>query len=238
MRVHPAHPAHPAAPLPPPARSHRAPGTGHRAPATGHRPPGTEGESSNGTTACDEAGHADVDSVAAFVTDYRQETLLRLRDDTPDIQWPPTGSSPADTASPARRRTAVRELRELREETGLDVPGLRPHHPGPLPGPDEDEDDAPARRPAFHAVVDVDPSEPVRGEGRALRLLPIAEAPGMRVPPDLDVHLRRLRSRLAAGAVAGAATGRGPATATATATGTGTGTGGNGDAASRAGAGA
>ncbi|MEV7775113.1 NUDIX domain-containing protein [Kitasatospora sp. NPDC086791] len=148
---------------------------------------------SSDTTAGDEGGPADFDSVDVFVTNSRHEVLLQLRDDRPDIAWPAYWVVPGGHREPGETpyRTAVRELRE---ETGLDVPGLRPFHPDPREG------DAATRRPAFHAVVDVDPAELVLGEGQELRFVPIAEAQGMRVPPDLKVHLRGLQGRLTDGA--------------------------------------
>ncbi|MFI9161996.1 NUDIX domain-containing protein [Kitasatospora aureofaciens] len=135
----------------------------------------------------------DVVSMDVFITTSRQEVLLQLRDDQPDIRWPAHWVLPAGTASPASPHHQA-AVRERREETGLHVPGLCPFHPVPtetdLRGP---------RRRAFHARVDVDPAELVLGEGQELRLVPFAEAQRMKRPPALKGYLRRPEARLTAG---------------------------------------
>ncbi|MFJ7246858.1 NUDIX domain-containing protein [Kitasatospora sp. NPDC098652] len=136
---------------------------------------------------------SDFDSVDVFITTGRQEVLLQLRDDRPDIPWPDHWVVPGGHREPGETpyRTAVRELRE---ETGLDVPGLLPFHPV-LAATDPEG----RRRRAFHALVDVDQAELVLGEGRELRLVPFTEAQRMKLPPALKGYLRQLEARLAVG---------------------------------------
>ncbi len=131
----------------------------------------------------------DFRSADAIITNSRNEVLLQLRDDKPDIRWPAYwvvpggGREPGETPYETARR-------ELREETGLDVPELVPFDPAPFDGHDT------ARARFFHAVREVDPGELVLGEGPELRLVPLAEVESMRVPPALKEYLRQLEAQL------------------------------------------
>ncbi|MEU9130431.1 NUDIX domain-containing protein [Kitasatospora sp. NPDC048540] len=134
----------------------------------------------------------DFSSADAIITTSRHEVLLQLRDDRPDISWP------AHWVVPGGRREAGETpyqtaRRELREETGLDVPGLLPFLPAPAAGTGTE-----GMR-FFHAVHEVDPAELVLGEGQELRLVPLAEVGSLPMPPALKVLLRQLEVRLLTG---------------------------------------
>ncbi|MEV0190657.1 NUDIX domain-containing protein [Kitasatospora purpeofusca] len=134
---------------------------------------------------------ADFTSADAMITTPGGEILLQLRDHLPDIRRPAhwvvpggraeTGETPYETAR-----------RALREETGLDVEALLPFDPVRVEG------DTGAIR-FFHAVVDVDPARLVLGEGQELRLVPVPEVQGMKVPPDLKDYVRQLEGHLRVG---------------------------------------
>ncbi|GAB2723944.1 NUDIX domain-containing protein [Kitasatospora kifunensis] len=134
----------------------------------------------------------DFKSVLVFITTPSNEILLQLRDDDPGISWPGFWHIPGGHREPGETpyETAVRELRE---ETGLDVEGLLPFDPVPFEGQDH------ARHPLFHAVVDVDPAGLVLGEGQDLRLVPLADVPSMKVPPYQKDYLRQLEGHLRVG---------------------------------------
>ncbi|MFJ9607662.1 NUDIX domain-containing protein [Kitasatospora sp. NPDC101176] len=152
------------------------------------------GSASASASARTSAGPADddYDSVDVFITNSRHEVLLQLRDDRPDICWPAYWVVPGGHREPGET-PYLTAVRELREETGLDVPGLLPFDPVPYEGATT----GPYR--FFHAVVDVDPADLVLGEGRELRFVPIAEARGMKVPPAVLDYLRQLEGHLRTG---------------------------------------
>ncbi|GAA1994368.1 NUDIX domain-containing protein [Kitasatospora viridis] len=133
----------------------------------------------------------DFKSGNAIITTPDGMVLLHLRAEDDRISFPGHWSVPGGFPNPGETPYETTR-RELREETGLDVEGLLPfeviYHP----------DDDPRRR-FFHAVVDVDPAELVLGEGQELRLVALAEAQSMKVPPAIKDYLRQLEGHLRIG---------------------------------------
>ncbi|MFJ4185365.1 NUDIX domain-containing protein [Kitasatospora sp. NPDC089509] len=124
----------------------------------------------------------DFEGVLVFVTDTAGRLLLHLREDGPGMAWPgywtPIGGwrEGDETAL----ETAVREVRE---EAGIRISGLRS-----LPAPHDDLG-LPLTR-VLHAVRDGDESDLRLGdEGLAVRMVPLAEALALNVPPYLRHYL-------------------------------------------------
>ncbi|GAA2266752.1 hypothetical protein GCM10010430_59770 [Kitasatospora cystarginea] len=135
---------------------------------------------------------ADFKSGNALITTPDGKILLNLRNETEGIAWPGYWSYPGGFREPGETPYQTAR-RELREETGLDVPGLLPFEPVPF------EDHDPTRERIFHAIVDLDPDQLVLGEGQELRLVPIGEVQSMKVPPMLKDYIRQLEGHLLVG---------------------------------------
>ncbi|MFE7635390.1 NUDIX hydrolase [Kitasatospora sp. NPDC057518] len=124
----------------------------------------------------------DFEGVLVFVTDRAGRLLMNLREDRPGMAWPgywtPIGGW--READESARETAVREVRE---EAGLEITGLRP-----LPDPHHDHG-LPLTR-VLHAVWEGPDSDLRLGdEGLAVRMVPLDEVLGLKVPPYLHHYL-------------------------------------------------
>ncbi|WP_181970394.1 NUDIX hydrolase [Kitasatospora xanthocidica] len=124
----------------------------------------------------------DFEGVLVFVTDRAGRLLMNLREDRPGMAWPgywtPIGGW--READESARESAVREVRE---EAGLEITGLRP-----LPDPHHDHG-LPLTR-VLHAVWEGPDSDLRLGdEGLAVRMVPLDEVLGLKVPPYLHHYL-------------------------------------------------
>ncbi|MDH6709209.1 8-oxo-dGTP pyrophosphatase MutT (NUDIX family) [Kitasatospora sp. MAA19] len=124
----------------------------------------------------------DFEGVLVFVTDRAGRLLMHLREDRPGMAWPgywtPIGGW--READESARESAVREVRE---EAGVEITGLRP-----LPGPHHDLG-LPLTR-VLHAVWDGPDSDLRLGdEGLAVRMVPLAEVLDLKVPPYMQHYL-------------------------------------------------
>ncbi|GAA2112989.1 hypothetical protein GCM10009759_56270 [Kitasatospora saccharophila] len=125
------------------------------------------------------------EGVLVLVTDRDGRLLMHRRDDVPGIAWPghwtPIGGLREADETP--EETAARETRE---EAGITITRIRP-----LPGP---------HHPLVHPTTRVlhaqwnGPDAELRlgDEGTAVRMVPLAELPALRVPPYLEHYLPRL----------------------------------------------
>ncbi|WP_181798988.1 NUDIX hydrolase [Kitasatospora acidiphila] len=127
----------------------------------------------------------DFEGVLVFVTDPAGRLLMHLRDDLPGMAWPgywtPIGGWREGDES--AEESAVREVRE---EAGIEITGLRalpdPHHDLGLP-----------LTRVLHAVWHGPETELRLGdEGRAVRMVPLTELPGLKVPPYMAHYLPQL----------------------------------------------
>ncbi|MFJ9774430.1 NUDIX domain-containing protein [Kitasatospora sp. NPDC101157] len=124
----------------------------------------------------------DFEGVLVFVTDHAGRLLMHRREDGPGMPWPghwtPIGGW--READESARDSAVREVRE---EAGIEITGLRR-----LPDPHLDLG-LPLTR-VLHAVWDGDESDLRLGdEGLAVRLVPFDEVLGLKVPPYMHHYL-------------------------------------------------
>ncbi|MET9398982.1 NUDIX domain-containing protein [Kitasatospora sp. NPDC002965] len=122
------------------------------------------------------------EGVMVFVTDARGRLLMHHRDDKEGIAWPgywtpiggwrEGGETPEETAA-----------REVGEEAGITVSGLRA-----VPGPHHHLVHPLTR--VLHAVWDGPETDLRLGdEGLAVRMVPLAEVPSLKVPPYLRHYL-------------------------------------------------
>ncbi|MGW1172882.1 NUDIX domain-containing protein [Kitasatospora sp. NPDC002543] len=124
----------------------------------------------------------DFEGVLVFVTDRSGRLLMHQREDRPGMPWPghwtPIGGwREADESAP---ESAVREVRE---EAGIEITGLRP-----LPDPHQDLG-LPLTR-VLHAVWDgPDAALRLGDEGLAVRMVPFDEVLDLPVPPYLRHYL-------------------------------------------------
>ncbi|MFG3052296.1 NUDIX domain-containing protein [Kitasatospora sp. NPDC048239] len=134
------------------------------------------------------APQSEFEGVMVFVTDARGRLLMHHRDRNPGIAWPghwtPIGGWREGQEAP--EETAAREVLE---EAGLTVSGLRP-----VRGPQHDLVHPLTR--VLHAVWDGPESDLRLGdEGLAVRMVPLDEVLQLKVPP----YMRHYLPRLAAG---------------------------------------
>ncbi|WP_051740766.1 MULTISPECIES: NUDIX hydrolase [unclassified Kitasatospora] len=124
----------------------------------------------------------DFEGVLVFVTDPAGRLLMHQREDRPGMPWPgywtPIGGW--READESARESAVREVRE---EAGIDITGLRtlpdPHHSFGLP-----------LTRVLHAVWDGREADLRLGdEGLAVRMVPLDEVPLLKVPPYMQHYL-------------------------------------------------
>ncbi|WP_316528286.1 NUDIX domain-containing protein [Kitasatospora brasiliensis] len=133
----------------------------------------------------------DFEGVLVFVTDRAGRLLMHLREDRPGMPWPgywtPIGGW--READESARESAAREVRE---EAGIEITGLRP-----LPDPHPDLG-LPLTR-VLHAHWDGDDTDLRLGdEGLAVRMVPLDEVLDLTVPPYLR-HYLPLLAEIAAG---------------------------------------
>ncbi|MFE4515144.1 NUDIX domain-containing protein [Kitasatospora sp. NPDC056783] len=124
----------------------------------------------------------DFEGVLVFVTDRAGRLLMHQREDRPGMPWPghwtPIGGR--READEIAEETAVREVRE---EAGIEITGLRP-----LPDPHHDLG-LPLTR-VLHAHWDGAEAELRLGdEGLAVRMVPLDEVLDVKVPPYLRHYL-------------------------------------------------
>ncbi len=124
----------------------------------------------------------DFEGIMAFVTDRHGRLLMHHRDQNPGIAWPghwtPIGGWREGDESPEENAA-----REILEEAGIEVTGLRV-----VPGPHH-ELVSPLTR-VLHAVWDGAESDLRLGdEGLAVRMVPLDEVLGLRVPPYMPHYL-------------------------------------------------
>ncbi|MFJ6378612.1 NUDIX domain-containing protein [Kitasatospora sp. NPDC092039] len=127
----------------------------------------------------------DFEGVLVFVTDHMGRLLLHQREDRPDTPWPGYWT-PIGGWREAGENAQESAAREVREEAGIEITGLRP-----LPAP-HDGLGLPLTR-VLHAVWDGDESGLRLGdEGLAVRMVPLDELPELKVPPYLQHYLPML----------------------------------------------
>ncbi|GGV19173.1 hypothetical protein GCM10010495_37620 [Kitasatospora herbaricolor] len=131
------------------------------------------------------------EGVMVFVTDREGRLLMHHRDDKPGIAWPgywtPIGGWREAHETP--QETAAREVLE---EAGITVTGLRP-----LPGPHHEL--VHRLTSVLHAVQDGPEADLRLGdEGLAVRMVPLGEVPALKVPPYMRHYLPLLADLTAA----------------------------------------
>ncbi|MFJ2863550.1 NUDIX domain-containing protein [Kitasatospora sp. NPDC087314] len=124
----------------------------------------------------------DFEGVLVFVTDGAGRLLMHLREDRPGMAWPGYWT-PIGGWREADESTRESAVREVREEAGIEITGLRT-----LPGPHHDLG-LPLTR-VLHAVWDGPESDLQLGdEGLAVRMVPFDEVLDLKVPPYLHHYL-------------------------------------------------
>ena len=128
------------------------------------------------------AQEGDFEGIMVFVTDRHGRLLLHHRDDKPGIAWPGYWT-PIGGWREGEESAEENAAREVLEEAGIQVSGLRI-----VPGPHHDLV-SPLTR-VLHAVWDGPESDLRLGdEGLAVRMVPLAEVPDLKVPPYLQHYL-------------------------------------------------
>ncbi|WP_329493777.1 NUDIX hydrolase [Kitasatospora herbaricolor] len=122
------------------------------------------------------------EGVMVFVTDREGRLLMHHRDDKPGIAWPgywtPIGGWREADETP--QETAAREVLE---EAGITVTGLRP-----MPGPHHEL--VHRLTSVLHSVWDGPEADLRLGdEGLAVRMVPLGEVPARKVPPYMRHYL-------------------------------------------------
>lgn len=126
----------------------------------------------------------DFEGIVVFVTTPDGRLLMNLRDDRPGIAWPGHWT-PIGGWREGNETAFETAAREVREETGVDVRGLRL-----VPGPRHELFSE--YTVALHGTCEGDDTALVVGEGRANRFVPLEEIDELTgpTPPYLEHYLR------------------------------------------------
>ncbi|MFC8449333.1 NUDIX domain-containing protein [Kitasatospora sp. NPDC057223] len=128
------------------------------------------------------APEGEFEGIMAFVTDRHGRLLMHHRDDKPGIAWPGHWT-PIGGWREGQESAEENAAREVLEEAGIQITGLRV-----VPGPHH-ELVSPLTR-VLHAVWDGPESDLRLGdEGLAVRMVPLDEVLGLKVPPYLQHYL-------------------------------------------------
>ncbi|MCX4758651.1 NUDIX hydrolase [Kitasatospora purpeofusca] len=124
----------------------------------------------------------DFEGVMVLVTDARGRLLMHHRDHNPGIAWPGHWT-PIGGWREGRETAEETAAREVAEEAGITVSGLRP-----VPGPQHDLVHPLTR--VLHGVWDGPETDLRLGdEGLAVRMVPLDEVPLLKVPPYMQHYL-------------------------------------------------
>ncbi|MFD8703651.1 NUDIX domain-containing protein [Kitasatospora sp. NPDC059648] len=124
----------------------------------------------------------DFEGVLVLVTDRAGRLLMHQREDRPGMAWPGCWT-PIGGRREADENAEESAVREVREEAGIEITGLRP-----LPDPHHDLDLPLTRAP--HAVWTGPDSDLQLGDERqAVRMVPFAEVLNLNVPPYMHHYL-------------------------------------------------
>ncbi|MCG6495713.1 NUDIX hydrolase [Kitasatospora sp. A2-31] len=127
----------------------------------------------------------DFEGVLVFVTDAAGRLLMHHREDRPGMPWPGVWT-PVGGWREADERAEETAVREVREEAGIEITGLRA-----LPDPPDDLG-LPLTR-VLHAERDGEEIDLRLGdEGLAVRMVPLDEVLALKVPPYMQHYLPML----------------------------------------------